>query len=768
MSPSPLGRTLAFVEHDALPSIAEVARPVVKLAGVRIDPAIDAPWQGEFGTALWFRAIDVTAPAPATTSAASEFLRRHARRVDLPSGSRIVSSRWSPDERALAVVLAHERGSDLWLVDVASSRARRLVERVHCVLGPGFEWVPHTDQLVVARVPAGRGAPPERPTVAAGPIVVETRGERSPSRTFQDLLRSPHDERLLDHHASSELVLASTLDGSTRALGIEGLVARFEPSPDGRWLLVERVVRPYSYLHVLAHFPRVVEAHELATGRRVRIADVPLLANVPIEGVREGPRAWRWCAHGGARLAWVEALDGGDPKRVVAHRDRWMELDAPFDAAPRELTRLQHRASGLSWMPDANAFLVREYDRDRRWTRQEMRFRDRRPARVLDDRSVRERYADPGAILHDPHLRGRLVVRQRGPWIFRSGEGAFADGLAPFVDRQDVESGAVERLFESARDALESPLVLCEDEAKEVVGVLTRHETPVAPPNLRLRRFGKDAWTALTAFGDPQPALRGVEKRLVRYTRADGVELSGMLFVARDRDPAAKLPLLLWAYPNDYVDGGTASQNERSPQRFTRVLGASPVVLALAGFAVLDDPRIPIVGDPETMNDRFVEQAESSLRAAIEHVAALGIADPARCAIGGHSYGAFLTAMMLASSSLFRCGIARSGAFNRTLTPFGFQSERRTLWEASKAYVELSPLVRADAIRAPLLLIHGAEDENPGTHPMQSERLFHALKGLGGTARHVVLPHEGHGYRSKEAVLHVLAEMHDWLVAHLA
>jgi dipeptidyl aminopeptidase/acylaminoacyl peptidase len=384
---------------------------------------------------------------------------------------------------------------------------------------------------------------------------------------------------------------------------------------------------------------------------------------------------------------------------------------------------------------------------------------------------VHDRYGDPGSILLEPRARGRRIVRQRGPWIFRIGSGEEEAGARPFLDRERIDRGAAdavvrERVFWSAAGEHERPIALVEDASGEVAAFVTRHESPADPPNLRLRRAGSAEFERLTDFPDPAPIFRRVKKELVRYARSDGVQLSGVLHLPPDWD-GRRLPLVVWAYPREFVDADTASQTRGTPYDFTRVGGTSPLYFALRGYAVLEGAEMPVVGHHETMNDTFLEQIGASARAAIEHLDARGFVDPARVGVGGHSYGAFMAVALLAHTDLFRAGIARSGAYNRTLTPFGFQSERRTLWEAPSSYVKLSPLLDAHRIRAPLLLVHGADDENPGTHPLQSERLFQAIQGNGGVARHVVLPHEGHGYRSREAVLHVLAEMFDWFDAHV-
>ncbi len=743
---------LLLVGHAALPSLADVARPKQKLAGLRIDAPRDARHQLAFGTSLVLR----------------DLAGARERAIELPAGRRIRMLRWSHDARRFALVLEADGPGELWWGAVDAPRLRLAATGLHSVLGDGFVWMPDGATVLATLIPEGRGPAPVRPAVAEGPEVVEARGERTPLRTYQDLLADEHDEELFEHHATAQLARIDLERATLTLLGEPDLIASSEASPDGRWVLVSRIARPFSRLHTVSGFAHEVEAWELASGRRVPVASQPIAENVPIEGVRTGPRAVQWSAHGDARLVWAEALDGGDPRAAAEHRDRWMELDAPFDGAPRELLRLEHRASGISWLADGRSVLAREWDRDRRWTRLWIvpDGQDRASWRTLDDRSARDDYGDPGSILFEPRARGRRIVRQRGPWIFRIGSGEEDGGARPFLDRQRLDTLATERLFHCAPGQHERPVTLVEDAAGELAAFVTRHESPAEPPNLRLRRPGRAEWEPLTCFPDPAPSLRAVEKRLLRYERADGVKLSGTLHLPPGWN-GERLPLVIWAYPRDFVDADTASQVRGTASDFTHVGGPSHLLFALRGYAVLDGAEMPVVGPPATMNDTFVEQVVDSARAAIAHLDSLGICDPARVGVGGHSYGAFMATMLLAHSDLFRAGIARSGAYNRTLTPFGFQAERRTLWEAPASYWKLSPFAAADKIRAPLLLVHGADDDNPGTHPLQSERLFHAIKGTGGVARYVSLPHEGHGYRSREAALHVLAEMFDWFDRHV-
>jgi len=292
---------------------------------------------------------------------------------------------------------------------------------------------------------------------------------------------------------------------------------------------------------------------------------------------------------------------------------------------------------------------------------------------------------------------------------------------------------------------------------------ITRRETPTDAPNYFIRSAGASAdRKPLTQFPDATPQLRGIKKQLVTYKRADGVQCSFTLYLPPNYKEGTRLPTVVWAYPLEFNDAGTAGQITGSTQRTTQIVGPSHLFFLLEGYAVLDNATMPVVGDPETVNNTYVEQIVMSAKAAIDKATEMGVTDPERVGVGGHSYGAFMTANLLAHSDLFRAGIARSGAYNRTLTPFGFQSERRTLWEAPDMYIRVSPFMVAQKINEPILMIHGEADDNTGTFPIQSERMYQALKGHGATVRLVMLPFEAHGYSGRESIDHVLYEMLSW------
>ncbi|HLT36654.1 MAG TPA: prolyl oligopeptidase family serine peptidase, partial [Enhygromyxa sp.] len=689
----------------------------------------------------------------------------------LPEQPRLSYPDWSPDGRKLAFTHTAEDHVELWLANVADGRARRLIELpLNATFDDGLMWLSGSERLLVRTVVRERGPAPIAPPIALGPLAETTSGRAAQNRTYQDLLQSPLDDALFTHYFTSELWIVE-LDGTTtklgQGLGSRGVFARLDGSPDGEWLLVERLVEPYSRVVPWYRFASSVELWSLRDpgAEPIVLVERPVADEVPIEGVRTGPRDFEWQPLEPATLVWAEALDDGDPRKKVEHRDKLMRLVGPFVGRTsndgRELTRVEHRYTGIGWLEQPGRYLISEYDRDRRWLTTHLReLADPGSGRVLFDRSIHDNYGDPGRPVYRNLPDDTWVVRVSDDAIFLDGDGAYSGGERPFLDRLALADGAEpERLFEAPSDSWATFVGFADDTDTLVV----RREGPHDPPDwFRESRKGGES-VPLTSLPHPHPKLDGMSKQLLTYERRDGVPLSATLYLPPGYDPATdgRLPLMIWAYPREYVDADTAGQVRASPTRFTRVGGTSANVLLLEGYAVLF-AAMPVVGDPETMNDTLIEQLKLSAEAAIDVVVEAGVADRERVAIGGHSYGAFMVANLLAHSDLFHAAIARSGAYNRTLTPFGFQSERRTLWEAPQTYVTVSPLFSADRIDEPLLLVHGEIDDNSGTFPLQSQRLFHAMQGTGGTARLVLLPGESHGYVARESVLHVLAESFEW------
>jgi dipeptidyl aminopeptidase/acylaminoacyl peptidase len=740
-STSPDGTLLLLQERATLPPIHELAAPMLRLAGMRINPATNGPAGG--GTTLTGFLIRSLADGRET-------------RLQHPEGG-LGAARWSPDGQWLTFPVTLDASVEQWVASAADGQARRVARGVNQAAG-GCEWTPDSRRLLCLLVPEGRGAPPAEPRAPVGPNIQETTGRQAPVRTFQDLLQNPHDEALFEYFMTSQAALVDVRTGATTRLGRPDLLRGVTASPDGRFYLVQRLEKPWSYLHPVWAFPTVVEVWDGRGSVVRRIADLPLADAIPIGGVRTGPRSVQWRPLEPATLIWVEALDGGDPRAEAEHRDRVLTLGAPFRADPSEFARTGERFAGILW--GEGVALISDFDRSRRWSRTWVLDPDR-PAddwRLLWDRSTEDAYGNPGSPELRTTARGEEVLLQDGQRIFLTGAGATADGDRPFLDRLDLRTLETERLWRSDPDAYETVTAILDGAGRRI---LTRHETADSPPNYHVRDLASGERTAVTEFHDPAPELRGVTRRTIVYQRADGVPLSGTLYLPAGYQEGERLPLVMWAYPREFVDPDAAGQVRSTDNRFTTVGGASHLFFLTQGYAVLDGPGMPIIGG-DNANDTHLEQLVANARAAVDAVVEMGVADRHRIGVGGHSYGGFMTANLLAHSDLFAAGIARSAAFNRTLTPFGFQNEQRTLWDAPDIYLAMSPFMNAHRIRAPMLMIHGEVDNNSGTFPVQSERMFQAINGLGGTARLVMLPHESHGYRAWESVLHALAEMVEW------
>jgi len=745
---APDGSEVMLVHQPAMPGIAEVARPFARLAGMRIDEGRAAQRR--------VRAYDGISRI-ATADGSERWIAK------VGSGA-FADASWSPDGSTIAYLELQGDRVALWTAARGAPGVLR-VASVLDVLAPAYRWGTGGRMFVVLPGVDDRPrAAPSRPPTPSGPVVEDARGEKAQNRTWQDLLASAYDEALFEHYATGRVAVLDP-EGEPRAIGAPGMFASIAPSPDGTLLLVERIRRPFSYQVPWERFARTVEVWDMDGRVVATIDDQGPAEAIPIEGVRTGPRDVQWLVGEPATLVWAEALDDGDPRKRVDHRDRLLVQPAPFGDPPVERWRATHRVASIDVLEDGPRALVTEYDRDRRWATTwlvGLREGASTPGKLFD-RSVRDAYRSPGKPLHRVLPSGLAAVRVDDGAIHLVGEGATPQGDRPFIDRFELATTTKTRLLQSPTDAHVEFVGFAG--APKDGAVIVRREAPLEPPNLHV--VAGERWRAITSFVDPTPELRTVEKRLLKYRRRDGVELSGTLYLPTNVPKGRKLPLFVWAYPLEYNDKDTAGQVRAAPNRFVRFGGLSPLPLVTQGWAVLDDAAMPVIGHPETMNETLLEQLELAAEAAITAAAEAAPIDRERVAVGGHSYGAFMTANLLAHTDLFKAGIARSGAYNRTLTPFGYQSERRTLWEAPETYVRVSPLVHAEKIREPLLLVHGEVDDNSGTFPMQSQRLFHALKGNGGTARLVILPGEAHGYVARESVMHLLAEEIEWLKVHV-
>jgi dipeptidyl aminopeptidase/acylaminoacyl peptidase len=767
---SPSREHLLLVDSLRQPPISDLSAPMLRLAGLRINPENNGPHHPPRRMGLSLVSI----------------ANGREQKLAVPANALLGTPRWSPDGKLFAFINTTAKGIELWIGEAATGKLRRIsavqlnglspleqhFRRGSGATGPApIAWLPDSRTLLVHAVIKDRGTPPAVPAIPEGPVIQENLGGKpAPVRTYEDLLESPYDEDLFDYYATAQLAFVDVQSGKVTPIGKPGLFSMTEASPDGQHLLVARLHRPYSYLSPAEAFPRLVEVWDRSGKVEYKLADLPLAEHVPIEGVPTGPRDYDWRPTAPATLVWAEALDEGNPKNKVPHRDRLMMLSAPFTAGATEFTRTEHRFTNIIWGEKDLAF-VHQFDRDRRWGRTFMWHVDDPgfAPKLVWDRSIRDRYKDPGTPLWRTLPNGQRVVWEHGDSIFLAGEGASDQGDRPFLDRLDLKTLATERLFRAADGSYEQTIALLADDGTRF---LTRYESPTEPSNYYLRTVQGTGKTALTHYPDPAAQLRGVKKEIVRYQRGDGVQLSFTLYLPPEcgseapgvvcRKPGERLPTIVWAYPLEFSDAGTAGQVSGSQYRFTSPTGISHLFLVTQGYAILDNATMPVIGDPDTMNNTYVEQIVAGAKAAIDKAVEMGVTDRNRVGVGGHSYGAFMTANLLAHCDLFKAGVARSGAYNRTLTPFGFQSERRTLWEAPEMYMKVSPFMVANKIKTPILLIHGMADDNSGTFPIQSERMYHAIKGNGGIVRYVQLPYEPHGYQGRESVEHTLWEMIHW------
>ncbi len=746
VSVSPEKDALMLVDYNPNPGIASLARPILKLAGIRIDPG-----QNSRQRITEFRGIKVR-----QLDSGKEVS------IAMPAKGRIAGvPGWSPNGRHIAFGVDTDNGVELWVADTRTGKSARLGNfYINDILGTPFVWMNDNERIFVKQIPANRGVMPPAQTVPTGPNIEESLGKKAQVMTFQDLLKSENDERQFEYLAACQLAMVQRTTGKSTPVGKPGLFTATAWSPDEQYIRVTEIKKPFSYRVQFGNFARATEVWDKSGKKVYTVSTNGVTDEIPRQGVVTGPREAEWQALYPAQLCWAEALDGGDPKQKADFRDKVMSLSAPFTDAPREVMQLKYRYSGLEWTAQKDIALVSEYDRDRRWAdvwKVDMRNAARRD--TMFSLSVNDDYNNPGDAVYQRLPNGEYVMAQEGDWVYYQTEGASPEGSYPRLDKINLTTREKVTVFKAKPNTYETFIAFA---GKGFSKIITQYQTKTEPPNFYEQMADGSGRKALTTFKDPAPEMTNISKQLVKYKRNDGIPLSGTLYLPADYKPGQKLPLFMWAYPLEYSDASTAGQVRDSDNKFTFYRGDSPLFFVTQGYAVLMDATVPVVGDPETMNNTFVEQITAGGRAAIDYLDSLGIIDRKRVGVGGHSYGAFMTANLLAHSDDYAYGIARSGAYNRTLTPFGFQSERRSFWEAKDIYMNLSPFTHAHKINEPLLLIHGEADNNPGTFTIQSERLFQAIKGNGGTARLVLLPYESHGYRARESVEHVLYEMFDW------
>ena len=745
---------MLFYYRPAFKSLSDLNQPELRLAGLRINPETNIS-----STLIYYHDIRY-----------QKVTKRELRPITgLPEQPRIAYVSFSPDETKIAFTHTTLGGVELWIADLITLTARKLTDAMlNANAGEPYIWFPDSRSMLVRMLPGGRKTLADMKTALPdGPVVSVSDGQISQNRTYQDLLKNPLEEANFETLMTSELYKVE-INGTKTLWKEAGMYVNEVFSPDGTCLLLTTLTRPFSYVVPYFSFPNETNIYSSDGRFLLNFSRQPLLDKLPVGFMAtfEGKRSIHWRADKPATLAWVEACDKGDPEVDVPFRDKLFQLDAPFTGRPLSLMRMRNRFAGIRWGDDRYAVVS-----DRWWNTRNTRMylfdpsHPSREPRIIDDRNYQDIYSDPGILQTEKNEMGTYTLKIDGETAYLFGDGYSPEGQFPFIDAFNLKTLEKKRIYQSAtKGKVENLISFIDSKAGTLITCI---ESPTEYPNYYIRNIRKRiANIPLTAFENPFKRIAGVHKEVISYHRADGVALTGTLYLPAgyDREKKEKLPLILWAYPTEYKDKSSAGQTTANPNSFTYLSYGNPIYWVTRGYAVLDDAAFPVVGEgKEQPNNTFVMQLVDNARAAIDAVDALGYIDRRRVAVGGHSYGAFMTANLLTHSDLFAAGIARSGAYNRTLTPFGFQSEERNYWEAPEVYNAMSPFMHADKMKTPLLIIHGEADNNSGTHTMQSERYFQALKSFGAVARLVILPLESHGYAARENVLHLLWEQDQWL-----
>ena len=744
---------IVFAYRDTYKTLEDLSQEEVRLGGLRINPVANISSQMTYITNLKVRAFKEKDLIQVT---------------GLPENPRIAYVSWSPNEKKVAFTNTTSTGLELWILDVASAKAMQLkTGKLNANLGSPFTWMKDSESLLIRVVPANQPAfqDPSK-IIPSGPTVTNSDGSKAQNRTYQDLLKNKTDEQNFENLVTSELHLVS-LSGKSSVWKEKGMYVSENVSPEGNYLLLTVLQKPFSYLVPYSRFPMQSIVYE-TTGEMVKVVnEIPLSEVLPkgFMATRLGKRNMNWRNDKAATLYYVEALDGGNPETEVPFRDEVFSWEAPFNVAPISMLKTIQRFYYIQWGTDELAIAY-----DNWWNTRNTKtyvFNPSKPTEkpiILFDRSSQDQYSDPGNFQEKRNQFGKSTLLLEGDNAFLLGDGFTAKGQFPFFDKINLKTNVKTRLYQSNyTDKLEEIIDVLDVKNGEV---LVRIQSKTQYPNYYIRNVkNKKAPIAITAFENPFKSIANVHKEILKYTREDGVELSGTLYLplGYDKTKKEKLPMIMWAYPQEFKDKNAAGQSTSNPNEFTFPYYGSPIYWVTRGYVVLDDAAFPIVGEgTEEPNDSFIDQLRMNAEAAINAVDKLGYIDRTKVAVGGHSYGAFMTANLLTHTNLFACGVARSGAYNRTLTPFGFQSEERSYWDAPTVYNTMSPFMTADKMKTPLLLIHGEADNNPGTFTLQSERYFNALKGMGNPARLVILPKESHGYAAKISILHVLWEQDQW------
>ena len=750
--------TMLLMYRNTYKTLDDLNQEELRLGGLRINPVTNISSTVTYTTNLKLRKISS---------------KNETQVAGLPENAKISNISWSPNDKKILFSHTTNSGVELWVVDVATAKATKLTDAtVNANLGNPFSWFLDSETILVKMLPKNRkpllDSKKDLPT---GPIISSTSGAKSQNRTYPDMLKNQNDEINFENIITSELYKVS-LNGTAMLFKEAAMYAGERISPDGNYIMLTTIQKPFSYVVPLYRFPSKTVVYD-ARGKEIKtVNEVPLNEIIPkgFMAVRKGKREMAWRNDKPATLSYVVALDEGDPANKVDFRDEVFLWDAPFANNATTLAKVPQRYNDIVWGNDNIAFLTDEwYDTRNTKTYLINPSNPSQQPKVITDRNQQDVYSDPGVFETKKNEYNKYVLAIEKDNAYRIGEGYTKEGQFPFIDEFNLKTLQSKRLYTSTYKDKKEDLLGIED--FKTGKVLVQIQSKSDYPNYYFRNIKKqNSLTPITSFQNPFESIKNVSKEVIKYKRKDGVELSGTLYLPAgyDKVKKEKLPLLIWAYPAEYKDKNSAGQSTQNSNEFTFPYYGSFVYWVTKGYVVLDDAAFPIIGEGTTEpNDNFIPQLVANAEAAIDAVDALGYINRKKVAVGGHSYGAFMTANLLTHSNLFACGIARSGAYNRTLTPFGFQSEQRNYWESPEVYTAMSPFMNADKMKTPLLLVHGEADNNPGTFTLQTERYYQALKGLGATTRMVILPKEAHSYVAKENILHLLWEQDQFLEKYL-
>lgn len=752
-------QNMLFMYRNTYKTLEELNQEELKLGGLRINPITNIASATNYIHKLSLRS---------TTSSSEKLIE------GMPENAKISGITWSPNQQKIAFLNTNANSVDLWVIDVASATAKKISKQpLNANTGQAYSWFPNSKSILVKTIPANKAALLDTKNhLPLGPTVSNSAETKSQNRTYQDLLKNPTDELNFERILNAELHILD-LDGNDKLFKKGELFVEERISPDGNYILLTTIEKPFSYIVPYNRFPMRTIVYETESGELVKEINFSPLNEVMAKGfmaVKRGKRNIDWRSDKAASLYYVEALDEGNPEKKVAFRDEVFEWVAPFTTPAKSILKTPQRFAGIIWANDSVAIVNDTwYDTRNRKTYLFDPSNTQVNPKVIYDRNYQDLYADPGNFVTEKNKFGRLVLTIKNNVAYLIGEGYTDKGQFPFIDAIDFKTLKTKRLYESTYTTKQENIIDITniDQLKILVLIQSKNEYP----NYFIKSIKKKpTLTQVTNFENPFKSLENVGKELIKYKRKDGIELSGTLYLPAgyDKTKKQKLPLLIWAYPREFKDKNTAGQINTNPNEFTFPNYGSFVYWVTKGYAVLDDAAFPIIGEGDKEpNDNFLSQLTDNAEAAINALDNLGYIDRTKVAVGGHSYGAFMTANLLTHTKLFACGIARSGAYNRTLTPFGFQSEQRNYWEIPSIYNDMSPFMNADKMKTPMLLVHGEADNNPGTFTLQTERYFQALKGLGAPVRMVLLPKEAHGYVARENILHLLWEQEQFLEKHL-